>query len=131
MYVINGIPEFRKMGTGIPIFDLNGFRVFRFDFPPESSGIPNSEAEFRIPVVPGNGISKRNSQPSWSTNKDAMWVHQAFLLQFIVQEIDVLLQDNITKNDKLKKFLGLPSSDDCGGRLNLVVWNGQILYTKP
>jgi hypothetical protein len=63
MYVINGIPEFRKMGTGIPIFDLNGFRVFRFDFPPESSGIPNSEAEFRIPVVPGNGISKRNSQP--------------------------------------------------------------------
>ncbi len=64
MYVINGIPEFRKMGTGIPIFDLNGFRVFRFDFPPESSGIPNSEAEFRIPVVPGNGISKRNSQPS-------------------------------------------------------------------
>jgi len=66
MYVINGIPEFRKMGTGIPIFDLNGFRVFRFDFPPESSGIPNSEAEFRIPVVPGNGISKRNSQPSLS-----------------------------------------------------------------
>jgi hypothetical protein len=64
MYVINGIPEFRKMGPGIPIFDLNGFRVFRFDFPPESSGIPNSEAEFRIPVVPGNGISKRNSQPS-------------------------------------------------------------------
>ena len=64
MYVINGIPEFRKMGTGIPIFDLNGFRVFRFDFLPESSGIPNSEAEFRIPVVPGNGISKRNSQPS-------------------------------------------------------------------
>ena len=63
MYVINGIPEFRKMGTGIPIFDLNGFRVFRFDFPPESSGIPNSEAEFRIPVVPGNGIPKRNSQP--------------------------------------------------------------------
>ena len=63
MYVINGIPEIRKMGTGIPIFDLNGFRVFRFDFPPESSGIPNSEAEFRIPVVPGNGISKRNSQP--------------------------------------------------------------------
>ena len=65
MYVINGIPEFRKMGTGIPIFDLNGFRVFRFDFPPESSGIPNSEAEFRIPVVPGNGISKRNSQPRY------------------------------------------------------------------
>ncbi len=65
MYVINGIPEFQKMGTGIPIFNLNGFRVFRFDFPPESSGIPNSEAEFRIPVVPaGNGISKRNSQPS-------------------------------------------------------------------
>ena len=68
MYVINGIPEFRKMGTGIPIFDLNGFRVFRFDFPPESSGIPNSEAEFRIPVVPGNGISKRNSQPSNTTH---------------------------------------------------------------
>jgi hypothetical protein len=70
MYVINGIPEFRKMGTGIPIFDLNGFRVFRFDFPPESSGIPNSEAEFRIPVVPGNGISKRNSQPSSNSGSD-------------------------------------------------------------
>jgi hypothetical protein len=67
----------------------------------------------------------------WSTNKDAMWVHQAFLLQFIVRGIDVLLQENITKNDKLKKFLGLPSSDDCGGRSNLVVWNGQIIYTKP
>jgi hypothetical protein len=40
MYVINGIPEIRKMGTGIPIFDLNGFQVFRFDFPPENSGIP-------------------------------------------------------------------------------------------
>ena len=63
MYVINGIPEFRKMGTGIPIFDLNGFQVFRFDFPPENSGIPNSEAEFRIPVVPEIGIQKRNSQP--------------------------------------------------------------------
>ncbi len=36
----------------------------------------------------------------------------------------------LTKNDKLKKFLGLPSSDDCGGRLNLVAWNGQILYTN-
>ncbi len=64
MYVINGIPEIRKMGTGIPIFDLNGFQVFRFDFPPENSGIPNSEAEFRIPVVPEIGIQKRNSQPS-------------------------------------------------------------------
>ena len=63
MYVINGIPEIRKMGTGIPIFDLNGFQVFRFDFPPENSGIPNSEAEFRIPVVPEIGIQKRNSQP--------------------------------------------------------------------
>ena len=52
------------MGTGIPIFDLNGFQVFRFDFPPENSGIPNSEAEFRIPVVPEIGIQKRNSQPS-------------------------------------------------------------------
>ncbi len=65
MYVINGIPEIRKMGTGIPIFDLNGFQVFRFDFPPENSGIPNSEAEFRIPVVPEIGIQKRNSQPSF------------------------------------------------------------------
>jgi hypothetical protein len=64
MYVINGIPEIRKMGTGIPIFDLNGFQVFRFDFPPENSGIPKSEAEFRIPVVPEIGIQKRNSQPS-------------------------------------------------------------------
>ena len=63
MYVINGIPEIRKMGTGIPIFDLNGFQVFRFDFPPENSGIPKSEAEFRIPVVPEIGIQKRNSQP--------------------------------------------------------------------
>jgi hypothetical protein len=64
MYVINRIPEIRKMGTGILIFDLNGFQVFRFDFPPENSGIPNSEAEFRIPVVPEIGIQKRNSQPS-------------------------------------------------------------------
>ena len=64
MYVINGIPEIRKMGTGIPIFDLNSFQVFRFDFPPENSGIPKSEAEFRIPVVPEIGIQKRNSQPS-------------------------------------------------------------------
>ena len=77
-------------------------------------------------------LKKEGLRICWSTNENnAMWVHQAFLLQFIVREIDVLLQDNITKNDKLKKFLGLPSSDDCGGRLNLVVWNGQILYTKP
>ena len=64
MYVNNGIPESGKIGTGIPIFDLNGFHVFRFYFPPESSGIPNSEAEFRIPAVPGIGIRNRNSQPS-------------------------------------------------------------------
>jgi len=66
MYVINGIPEFRKMGTGIPIFDLNGFQVFRFDFPPENSGIPNSEAEFRIPVV--NGFAAHSSDGSSSSS---------------------------------------------------------------
>ena len=67
MYVINGIPEFRKNWNRDSDFRLerfSGFQVFRFAFPPESSGTPNSEAEFRIPVVPGNGIPKRNSQPS-------------------------------------------------------------------
>lgn len=54
-----------------------------------------------------------------------MWVHQAFLLQFIVRKVDVKLVENITKNVKLKKFLGVTSLDDCGGCLNLVVWNGR------
>ncbi len=68
MYVINGIPEYRKNRNGIPIFNLNGFQVFRFDFPPESFGIPNSEAEFRIPAVPRIGIPKSEFPTKHSSN---------------------------------------------------------------
>ena len=97
----------------------------------DETKIKTFKAAMRTRTETKNKLKNFGLRLCWSTNTNAMWVHQAFLLQFIVREIDVLLQDNITKNDKLKKFLGLPSSDDCGGRLNLVVWNGQILYTKP
>jgi hypothetical protein len=60
------LTEFRnsgKNGTGIPIFDLNGFQVFRFAFPPESSGTPNSEAGFRNSGSP----RKRNPKTEFPT----------------------------------------------------------------
>jgi hypothetical protein len=69
MYVINGIPEFRKNRNRNSDFRLERFQVFRFAFPPESSGIQNSEAEFRIPVVPGSGIPKSE----FPTKKHIPW----------------------------------------------------------
>lgn len=106
------VNELAILKTGSTIFDETKRRSFR-----------------RIMQTRRDTLSKLKKEGlriCWSTNENnAMWVHHAFLLQFIVRKVDVMLVENITKNVKLKKFLGVTSLDDCGGCLNLVVWNGR------